>query len=170
MKDSFARRLMIQGELDDLTSTVDRLSIDQQAFMSTGDDRFQDGVYASIVTLDRRLAGLNASMAGNAVQRARLVRLSAAIKQVVDAVAQSYEVKDARGAAAALAFLDTNDAAISAAKSRAAELSSEMARDLSNQIIARGSNGLMTAILYGTPAGVTFGRGVTARRALRMAR
>ncbi|HEY2106480.1 MAG TPA: hypothetical protein VGH29_11880 [Candidatus Binataceae bacterium] len=64
MNDSFARRLMIQGELDDLTSIVDRLSIDQQAFMSTGDDRFQDGVYASIVTLDRRLEGLNASMAG----------------------------------------------------------------------------------------------------------
>ncbi len=35
MNDSFAQRFMIESELDDLISTVDHLSIDLQAFLST---------------------------------------------------------------------------------------------------------------------------------------
>jgi hypothetical protein len=169
MNDSFARRLMIETELDDLMSTVDQLSIDQQAFLSTGDGRFQDGIYASAVNLDRQLDGLNAAMARSAAQRAPLAALSAAIKQVMDSVAESYDVRDARGSAAALAFFDANEAVISKVKSQATELRTEIARDFSDQN-ARASNGLLAAIFFGAPAGVRFGRSGTGRDALRMAR
>jgi hypothetical protein len=73
-------------------------------------------------------------------------------------VGRSYDVKDARGAAAAMAFLDAHEAVVFKAKSRAAELRIEIGRDLSDQMMnARDGKGLVKAILDSAPGGFRFG-------------
>jgi CHASE3 domain sensor protein len=170
MNDSFGRGVVAVNLLDDVRNTVDRLGIDLRAFLATGDPRFQDGVWNGVASLDHHLDELRGLVDRDGVQGARAARLSAAVKQVLTCVAQSYDVKDARGARAALAFFDTHDAVISAAKSQADDLKAEVLANISDQMVnAHGGSSLLKAMLHGAPAGLALRRAPGPARALALA-
>ncbi len=137
---------------------MDRLGIDQRAFLSIGDHRFLEGVWSGTVSLERHLDSTRA-LTANEAQRARAARLPATVRQVLDSVALSYDIKDARGARAALAFFDAHESVIAATRSQAEELKTWIVRDTFDQILnAHGSSGWLKAMLDGVPSGVRFAR------------
>jgi hypothetical protein len=66
VNDSFVQGLIVVEQLGVIADTLVRLSVDQEAFLSTGDQRFQDGVIESAESF--------------ALDMARLIRLRPAVK------------------------------------------------------------------------------------------
>jgi hypothetical protein len=157
INDSYNRSLSSVYLLDEVISAIERLSIEQRAFLSTADPRFVDGVWTSIVSLDRNLEMLKGLAVHGALQQAPVAQLSTAVRRVENSVAHSDDIRDRRGKRAAIAFFDADEAAISAAQSQAGELKSAIVLDLYRSLHARGSNRLLQAVFHGAPAGVAFG-------------
>jgi hypothetical protein len=148
--DSFIQGFMVVEELGVIVEALARLSVDQEAFLSTGDQRFQDGVIESAVTFAVDMDRLNALAAGSKSQRPLLNRLSGSLKQVLGWVAESDEIRDVRGRVAAVAFFESKEAAISDAKSQAEQLRVEITGCVSDRIRSgRGSSALFQVLLYG---------------------
>jgi hypothetical protein len=160
MNDSFSRALTIASLLDETISDLDHLSLNQQASLSTGNERFHDGVWESALALENNLGWLDDAGAKAGLPRAELVGLRAAVDQALKMMAKSYDVRDARGKTAALAFYDTNDTAICAAKAQASEVRTEVLRGISDGIRgARGTNGFIEVLFHGAPRGIAFPHG-----------
>jgi CHASE3 domain sensor protein len=161
VNDSFNQGFVVVGRLDAIVGALDRLNVNQQAFLSTGDDHFLQDVWESARSLDNNIAWLDSFAARNALPRAALTRMSRAIKQVLELVGESYDVRDMRGRPAARAFFAARDATIAGAKSRADELTVEVTKGISDRIrTARGTNLLLEAIRWGLPIEIAFRRAV----------
>ena len=169
VSDSFTHGFMLLGRLGNIVDALDRLGIDQRAFLSTGDERFQDGVIENAESLEINIDMLNALAATDKSQRP-LTSLSRSIKDVLDLVGQSDGIRDVRGSAAAAAFFDSRQGAVSLAKWQADQLRIEVTRGISGRIRkARGYNALFEGFFYGQPAGTALGRGVAFRNSVRIA-
>ncbi len=154
VNDSVVQGLMLAEQLGVIGDTLVRLSVDQEAFLSTGDRRFQDGVIESAESFALDMARLNSLAASGKVQRPLLNSLSRSIDQVLGSVADSDEIRDVRGRVAAVAFFGSKEAAIADAKSQAEQLRIEITGCISDRIrSARGSSALFEALLYGAPVG-----------------
>jgi len=165
MNDSFNRGLSAVYLLDDVRNNVDRISIDQRAFLSTTDLRFLDGVWSSALNLDRHLEAISV-LAGTDGEHAGAARLSGATRQVLECVARSYDIRDARGSRAALAFFDAHEDVISEAKAQADQLKIGIVLNISDRIAnAGGRGGLLKAMLRSIPAEAAFGSVPNARLA-----
>ncbi len=161
VNDSFARTFSVVDRPDAILSTLDRLGVDQQAFLSTGDERFQDGVVESAETLELD-SDMIKSFAANGKLRAALAGLSRSIKGVLGSVGESDNIREVRGKAAAITFFDSRQAAIAAAKSQAEQLRVEMTQRISDRIqSAGGANALLDALLHGAAASSARGHGAT---------
>jgi hypothetical protein len=157
----FSQGFMVVGRLDAIAGALDRLKVDQQAFLSTGDGRFLQDVWESARSLQDNVSWLNSIAAGNGLPRAPLTRMSGAIKQVLDLVGASYDVRDMRGRPAARAFFAAREATIAGAKFRTDELRIEVIQGISARILtAHGSNLLLDAIRWSLPIEIAFGRAV----------
>lgn len=167
--DSFYTRSLCDVDLlDNVVNAIDRLDVDQRAVLSSGDQRFSDGVWASVVELDRHSAELKALADRNPARGARAAQLSASLRQVLDLAARSDDIKDTRGRRAALAFFDASEGVISLAKSQAGELKEDLLRSLRDQVLkASTGNSLLKAMLHGAPAGIALGPSAAARLAPR---
>ncbi|HKD68865.1 MAG TPA: hypothetical protein VKB84_18620 [Candidatus Binataceae bacterium] len=166
MNDSFNRGLSAVYLLDDVRNNVDRISIDQRAFLSTTDLRFLDGVWSSALNLDRHLEAISALAGTDGEQRAGAARLSGATRQVLECVARSYDIRDVRGSRAALAFFDAHEDVISEAKAQADQLKIGIVLNISDRIAnAGGRGGLLKAMLRSIPAEAAFGSVPNARLA-----
>ena len=82
VNDSFMQGFMIADQLGVIDEALNRLGVDQEAFLSTGDQRFQDGVIesAQIFILDRDRLD---SMAGGSKLRGSLDDLSRSVDRVL---------------------------------------------------------------------------------------
>ena len=153
VNDSFDQGFMVVGQLGTILSSLDRLSVDQRAFLSTGETRFQDGVIESAETLELDVDKLNSMAAGNKLRHAPLTGLSGSIKQILASVGESDKIRDARGAVAAVAFFDSMEPAMSLATWQADQLRVEISRRITERIRgAYGANALVEALVYGAPA------------------
>ena len=169
VNDSFTQGCIVTGRLGAILDALDRLSVDQQAFLSTGDGRFQDGVIESAETLELNIDMLNAQAAKSKSPPPLLSGLSDSIRQVLDSVGESDNIRDARSPTAAAAFFESKDTAISLAKWQANQLRVETTRSMSARVRqARGSNALFEAILYVAPAGTGLGQGVSFSNSVRL--
>src|SRR5260370_10435496 len=83
VNDSFVQGLMLAEQLGVIGDTLVRLSVDQEAFLSTGDRRFQDGVIESAESFALDMARLNSLAASAKVQRPLLNSMSRSIDQVL---------------------------------------------------------------------------------------
>jgi CHASE3 domain sensor protein len=154
VNDSFIQGFMVVDQLGVIADALARLSVDQEAFLSTGDQRFQDGVIESAETFMLDMDRLNSLAAKSKLQRSLLNSLSRSIKQVLGSVAESNEIRDVRGRVAAVAFFESKEAAISDAKSQAEQLRIEITGCVSDRIrSARGPSALFEDFLYGAPIG-----------------
>lgn len=153
VNDSFIQGFMIVDQLGVIADALGRLSVDQEAFLSTGDQRFQDGVVESAETflLDRNR--LN-SLADSSQLRRSLNSLSRSIDQVLSSVAESDKIREVRGRGAAVAFFESKEPAISDAKLQAERLKIGITGCVSDRIqSARGFSALFEDFLYDAPIG-----------------
>jgi len=153
INDSYSQALKVVGRLDAIRDALARLNIDEEAFLSTGDERFQDGVIESVESLTIGMGMLNSMAASNELERALLTRLFRSIEQVLGSVAESDNVRDTRGRAAAVAFFESKQATISLAKWHADQLRIESTACVSERIRSGRSAALFRAILYGASVG-----------------
>ncbi len=157
VNDSFTRASIFMDRLGTITDDLDRLSVDQRAFLSTGDMRFQDGVIESSERLTMDIGMLNAMAARNEMERLLLVSLSRSIDQVQASVGESDTIATKRGRAAAAAFFESREVAVSEAKGEATQLKTEMSQDVSDRIRnARMARAFLQDLLYIGPAGTGF--------------
>lgn len=160
VNDSFDHGFMIVDQLGTIVSSLDRLSVDQRAFLSTGEMGFQDVVIESAERLELDLVKLNSMAVAGRLRRAPLAGLSASVKQVLALMGESDRIKDARGAAAAVAFFDSKEPAISLAAWQADQLRLEISRNTAAEIqCTRGANALVEALRYAFPSATAFGYG-----------
>ena len=154
VNDSLIQGFMAVEQIGVVVDALGRLSVDQEAFLSTGDLRFQDGVIESAETLAIDQGRLNSLVASSKSQRSLLNSLSRSIEQVLGSVAESDEIRDMRGRVAAVAFFQSKQAAISDAKSQAGQLRIAITGCISDRLrSARSTSALFQTLLYGAPAG-----------------
>jgi CHASE3 domain sensor protein len=159
VNDSFAQGFTVLGRLGAILGALDRLNVHQRAFLSTGDPRFQDGVIESAETLALETDMLNSRADGSGLDRASMAGLSRSIKQVLASVGESDAVRDARGPAAAVAFFNSAEAAVSDAKWQADQLRIAVTRRIAEIRTARGAGALLQALLYDAPGAAAPGDG-----------
>ncbi len=152
MNDSFTRGFMIAERLGGILDALSRLTVDQQAFLSTGDARFQDGVVESAEALANDIGVLNSLAARGTLQRTALIDLSRSIDQMLSLAGESDAIRQSRGAAAAVAYFDSRATAIDEAKLQATQLRGEITRHISERVrTARSPKGMLQDVLAGTP-------------------
>jgi hypothetical protein len=121
VSDSLVGSLVVVDHVDSIVNQLDRLNIDQRAFLSTGDDRFSEVVVESIMGIDRNLESLEVE----ARKDRRLIdpvgKLSQSIGGVMDSMGKSFQVEKTAGAAVAIAYLD-DDPSVDGAKGDALRL------------------------------------------------
>ncbi len=160
MNDSFTEGFMIVDRLGAVLDALGRISIDQQAFLSTDDARFQDGVVESAEALTIHVATLNALAARGKLQRPPLAILSRSIDQALTLVGESDEVRQTRGTRAALAYFDARENTFAEARLQAGQLRSEIARHISERVrSARSPKALLHDVLGSAPRGIALEHG-----------
>lgn len=160
--DSFNQAFAAVSRLDEMMGTLDRLSVDLQAFLSTRNARFSDAVWQDTNSLEMNISWLRDMAAGSRLRRSELDKLSAAVNQALGAVGQSFDVRDTQGKAGALAFFDTKQTAIAEAKAQANVLKVAVLVRVSDGIRdAQGSNGLIDVLFRGAPRGIAPPHGVS---------
>jgi hypothetical protein len=153
VNDSFIRGFMIVDQLGVIVDTLARLSVDQEAFLSTGDQRFQDGVVESAESFALNRYRLNSLAAGSQLQSS-LNSLSRSIDQILGSVAESDDIMEVQGKVAALVFFESREPAISKAKLQAEQLKNEITVGVSDRIRnARAVSALFKEFLYVAPSG-----------------
>jgi CHASE3 domain sensor protein len=101
--------LIAVESLDSISGNLDRLAINQRAFLSTGDDRFSEEVAESVIGISTDLEALKqVSIKGEPLQR-RVGMLSRRIDWALGSVEKTYELQQNFGAAVAIALLDNDD-------------------------------------------------------------
>jgi len=143
--ESFKGTFRLVARLDVVVDALDHLAVDQQAFLSTGDQSFQDEVVTSILTLQLNINALDSL----AVKDGALpVELSRSIKQIISAVGDSDGIRAARGKAAAINFFASKEDDVFRAKWQADHLRIEIIRSNVDRFWrARASSPLLEALL-----------------------
>ena len=150
VSNSFIQVFMIVDQLGVIEETLTRISVDQQAFLSTGDQRFQDGVIesAQAFVLHRDRLSL---VAGTKLQGS-LSSLSRSMDQVLASVAESDEIKEVRGRSSAVAFFESEQVAIAQVQSQAEQLRIEISGSVSDAIRSGRTPGpVFEDFLYDAP-------------------
>ena len=154
VNDSFTEGSMIADRLGGISDDLARLGVDQQAFLSTGDMRFQDGVIERSERLTLQIGMLNSLVAKSNLQRPILAGLSRSIDQVLASVGESDEIAAVRGRAAAIAYFESREDAISEAGWQADHLRTRITGSISDRIQnARTTKAFLQDLLYVTSAG-----------------
>jgi hypothetical protein len=153
VNDSFSKGFIVEERLGAMLAALTHLSVDQEAFLCTGDERFQDGVIESAQTLRLDMYMLEFAYRTK-LQRPLLNSLSRSIDLVLASVADSDDIRDVRGRVAAVTFFDSQTVAISVAKSQVDRLINDITASLSERVRnAHRTSALFEALLYGEPVG-----------------
>jgi CHASE3 domain sensor protein len=112
--------LTVVEKIDSITDNLDRLTMNQRAFLLTGDDRFAVGVAESVMVMSFDLDTLERIPTSTLLQ-SYIAVLSHRIDLTLDSIRKSYELQRHLGAGAAIALLDS-DAAADDAKQEAFSL------------------------------------------------
>ena len=100
---------------------LDRLSDNQRAYLSTGDERYSEEVAESVIEISTNLESLKqVSIRGESLLQ-RVKKLSDEIDWALASVEKSYDLKQTVGSGVAIALLD-NDEALDEAKMEAMSL------------------------------------------------
>ncbi len=143
--ESFTAAFRVVGRLDMIAVALDH---DQQAFLSTGEERFQDGVVENIQTLELGVDALTSLAARSTSHRGLLLALSRSIEQVIASAAESDRIREAGNRAAAVAFFESKELEISQAKSQVAQLRFETIVSISDGLWNARGEPLLAALLH----------------------
>jgi len=131
--ESLTKDSMVVGRLNVIVEALDHLAIDQQAFLSTGEDSFQDEVVASVESLELNINALNLMEAKNKSWRALPIELSGTVEQIIRTVGESDGIREARGKVAAVYFFASKADEVSRAKRQADQLRSDIIRSIADR-------------------------------------
>ena len=121
VSNSMTGSLIIVENCDSLLADLDRLSDNQRAYLSTGDERYSEEVAESVIEISTNLEALKqVSVRGESLRR-RVHKLSGKIDWALASVGKSYDLQRTVGSGVAIALLD-NDDALADAKMEAASL------------------------------------------------
>jgi CHASE3 domain sensor protein len=133
--DSLTSSLVVVDHVDSVLNDLDRLSVDQRAFLSTGDDHFSQDVAESAIALSHQVNFLNVLVAKKIPLQAPVAKLALELRWALNAVGRSYDIQEMAGSAAAIAYLDT-DPSIFDAKLDAEQLRSRATDSLFDRVRA----------------------------------
>lgn len=112
---SMTGSLIVVENCDSLLDDLDRLNVNQRAYLSTGDDRYSEEVAESVIEISSNLESLkHVSVRGESL-RLRVRKLSGKIDWALASVEKSYDLQQTVGSGVAIALLD-NDEALDDAK------------------------------------------------------
>ena len=149
VNDSFTEGFIMADRLEGISDDLARLGVEQQAFLSTGDMRFQDGVIESSERLTLHIGMLNSLVAKSNLQRPILAGLSRSIDQILASVGESDEIVAVRGRAAAIVYFESREAVISEAGWQADHLRTQITGRISDRIQdARTTKAFLQDLLY----------------------
>jgi len=106
MNNSLTGTLLVVGYADDILDDMDRLRVDQRAFLSTGNDCFSDGIYESATSMLVDLDALEKLRLQSRALRGQILRVSDSVHSALDLVGRSNELEQSDGTSVALALLD----------------------------------------------------------------
>jgi len=107
---SMTGSLIIVENCDSLLDELDRLSDNQRAYLSTGDERYSEAVAESVIEISTNLEALKQiSVRGESLRR-RVRKLSGKIDWALASVGKSYDLQQTVGSGVAIALLDNDDA------------------------------------------------------------
>jgi hypothetical protein len=125
---------MAVARLDVIVDAVDHRAVNQQAFLSTGDESFQADVVVSVETLELNIDMLNSLPAKYTSRRALPVELSRSIKQVIANLSESNRIRETDNRAAAVDFFASKGDDVSRAKWQAEQLRIAIIRSIAGRI------------------------------------
>jgi CHASE3 domain sensor protein len=123
---------LVVDHVDAIVDDLDRLTLNQRAFLGTGDERFSQDVVESVMGIERNLDSL--AQLKNHGPRLRLdfTRLEQAVGWALDSLGKSNDLNQSMGSGIAIALLD-NDDSIADAKSVAQQLRKEVTDGVFNR-------------------------------------
>jgi len=121
VNDSLTGGFLILEHVDSILDDLDRLSLNQRAFLGTGDERFSQDVVESVMEIERHMDSLQQIARKGARLRPPIDNLARAIDWALDSLGKSNEIEQTSGAAVAIALLD-NDESLEDAKDVAQRL------------------------------------------------
>jgi hypothetical protein len=133
VNESLTRDSMVVGRLNVIVDALDHLAVDQQAFLFTGEDSFQDDVVASVESLELNINELNLMATKNKSWRALPLELSRTLEQVIRTVGESDGIREARGKAAAVDFFASKADDVCRAKRQADQLRLNIIRSIADR-------------------------------------
>jgi CHASE3 domain sensor protein len=110
--------LIVVENVDAIVEDLDRLAMNQRAFLSTDDDRYSEQVAESIIAISTNLEALKQVSIKGEPLRSRVTKLSHRIDWALESVEKTYELQQTVGSSVAIALLD-NDDAVEEAKNEA---------------------------------------------------
>jgi CHASE3 domain sensor protein len=111
---SVAGGLTVVETIDSIVENLDLLTMNQRAFLYTGDEHFTEEVAVSVMTMDHDIDTLEQISTNRALLRSYVTILSHRIKLALDSIRETYDLQQHFGATVAIALLDDDDAIDSA--------------------------------------------------------
>jgi CHASE3 domain sensor protein len=102
--------LIIVENCDSLVDDLNRLNINQRAFLSTGDDRYSEEVAESVIEISTNLESLKQVSVNGESLRSRVRKLSGKIDWALASIEKTYDLQKTVGSGVAIALLDNDDA------------------------------------------------------------
>ena len=116
---------LVVDHVDAIVDNLDRLTLNQRAFLGTGDERFSQDVVESIMGIERNLDSLEQLKNRSPRLRLDITKLERSIGWAFDSLGKSNDLNQTLGSGIAIALLD-NDDSIADAKLVAQELRKEV--------------------------------------------
>jgi CHASE3 domain sensor protein len=120
---SVTRGVTVVEKVDDIVDDLDRLRVSQRAFLSTGEDRFAQGVIESVTELIENVGVLKQLTAPGSALARQITRVSQSIDLAIELVGESNDLQHYFGTEAAVTLLDDDgDHSIESAETEAIQL------------------------------------------------
>ncbi len=125
VNDSLTGGFLVVEHVDAIVDDLDRLTLNQRAFLGTGDERFSQDVVESAMGIERQ-SGLTESVKTRGPRvKGAITKLERAVAWALDSLGKSNDLNQSMGSGVAIALLD-NDDSIDDAKRVAQELRREV--------------------------------------------
>jgi CHASE3 domain sensor protein len=97
-------------KIDSIMSNLNRLTVNQRAFLSTGDEYFTEEVAESIMTMSHDIDTLTQISTNRAPLQRYVTTLSHRLKLAMDSIRETYDLQQHFGSTVAIEVLDDDDA------------------------------------------------------------
>lgn len=112
---------LVVDHVDAIVDGLDRLTLNQRAFLGTGDERFSQDVVESVMGIERHMDSLGQLKIPDPRLRIVISKLEHSVEWALDSLGKSNDLNQTMGSGIAIALLD-NDESIADAKMVAQEL------------------------------------------------